>query len=333
MQPTHPIPRRPWQEHFTFSRSQRRAIMVVALLLVAAGAVRYYFWQKNKLANPTDPAVVAAVLEDLSLADTARQRQGTYPRRYPQYPARSQGSRYGGHTPAAGKLFPFDPNTISEEELQQLGLRAQVAQAWVRYRARGGHFGKPEDLRKLRMLAPDDADRLMPWVRLPEKNGNDAPPTTAASTGADGTASKPAPPATRARIIPVIDLNTADSAALLALPGIGEKRAAALVKYRNRLGGFTSLAQVAEVKAIPDSVLQRISPYLALRPEAIVPLHLNTATEDALALHPYIGRRYAKIIVAYRQQHGPFARIDDLLKIHILNEAWLEPLRPYLSVD
>jgi DNA uptake protein ComE-like DNA-binding protein len=307
--------------------------MVVALLLLAAGAVRYYFWQKNKLATPTDPSVIAAVLEELSLADTARQRQDSYPRRQPQYPTHRQGSRYGGNTPVVGKLFPFDPNTITEAELQQLGLRAQVAQAWVRYRERGGYFGKPDDLRKLRMLAPTDADRLIPWVRLPEKAGNDAPPTTAASPNAEGTATNPPPPGTRARIIPMIDLNTADSAALLALPGIGEKRAAALVKYRNRLGGFTSLAQVAEVKAIPDSVLQRISPYLALRPEAIVPLRLNITSEDALALHPYIGRRYAKIIVAYRQQHGPFARVDDLLKIHILNEAWLEPLRPYLSVD
>jgi DNA uptake protein ComE-like DNA-binding protein len=41
----------------------------------------------------------------------------------------------------------------------------------------------------------------------------------------------------------------------------------------------------------------------------------------------------AKIIVAYRNQHGPYQRVDDLLKIHIIQKDWLEKVRPYLKAD
>ena len=61
-----------------------------------------------------------------------------------------------------------------------------------------------------------------------------------------------------------VDINKADSATLVTLPGIGEKTAAAIVKYRNDNGKFQSLDDLQQVKGIGVSVgLGRLSGVVA----------------------------------------------------------------------
>ena len=64
----------------------------------------------------------------------------------------------------------------------------------------------------------------------------------------------------------VIDLNTASVADLTRLPGIGEKRAQAIVDYRESSGPFQSVEELTEVKGIGEGILARISPYVTVTP-------------------------------------------------------------------
>jgi competence protein ComEA len=60
----------------------------------------------------------------------------------------------------------------------------------------------------------------------------------------------------------VIDLNTADQAALETVPGIGPVTALAIIGYRQRAGGFSSVDQLLEVDGIGPATLEQIRPYL-----------------------------------------------------------------------
>jgi comEA protein len=60
---------------------------------------------------------------------------------------------------------------------------------------------------------------------------------------------------------------------------------------------------------------------------------LNTASPKELELLPGIGPVLAEGIVAYRQEHGPFKRIDELLAIKGIGPKKLEKLRSYLRLD
>jgi DNA uptake protein ComE-like DNA-binding protein len=64
-----------------------------------------------------------------------------------------------------------------------------------------------------------------------------------------------------------------------------------------------------------------------------VPIDINLASQDIMEKHPYISRKLAGLIVAYRKQHGPFAKAEDLLAIPLVTEDLLNKLRPYLSLD
>lgn len=61
-----------------------------------------------------------------------------------------------------------------------------------------------------------------------------------------------------------INLNTCTAEELTALDGIGEKKADAIIQYREYLGGYTSVEQVKDIKGIGDKIYEKISPYLTV---------------------------------------------------------------------
>ncbi len=61
-------------------------------------------------------------------------------------------------------------------------------------------------------------------------------------------------------------------------------------------------------------------------------LPLNTATLEELRSHPYIGFNLARLIIAYRTQHGSFRTVEDVKNIKIVNEELYQKLQPYLTL-
>jgi competence protein ComEA len=129
------------------------------------------------------------------------------------------------------------------------------------------------------------------------------------------------------------DVNHADSAEWSLLPGIGARLASRIVHFREKLGGFCGVDQVSETFGLPDSTYQSIKPYLRLHEIALNQIDINNATEDALQAHPYIRWKIAKAIVEYRNQHGGFHEVKELLQLAQMDTAKFDKLRPYLVVN
>ncbi len=132
----------------------------------------------------------------------------------------------------------------------------------------------------------------------------------------------------------VLDINTADSMAFEALPGIGEKLSSRIVRYRERLGGFASVDQLKEVYGLHDSVLQRFNHRLKVEAGHVPQkIKLNTCTYPELRKHPYVTHVLAKSILAFKAAHGPFKSKEDLLKIASVDVATIGKLLPYCSFE
>jgi competence protein ComEA len=86
----------------------------------------------------------------------------------------------------------------------------------------------------------------------------------ASAAHADGAAPPCSAPMDVEQVYPRVDLNRADEAALLGLPGIGETRARAIVAYRTAHGGFRNLSQLLQVKGIGRALLKRLRPLVTL---------------------------------------------------------------------
>jgi competence ComEA-like helix-hairpin-helix protein len=217
-------------------------------------------------------------------------------------------------------LFQFDPNTISVEGWQKLGLSEKTSQTIDKYRSKGGKFYKPEDIKKIWGMPEGFYERVKDYIVITSTQNNhqqnDFEKTSYTRPEKKSVA---------------ININEADTATLIALPGIGSKLAARIVNFRDKLGGFYSVDQVGETYGLPDSSFQKIKASLRLT-GSVKKFNLNTATKDELKVHPYIKWNLANAIVEYRNQHGTFKTLDELKNIAVIDEGTFRRIVHYLSL-
>jgi competence protein ComEA len=220
--------------------------------------------------------------------------------------------------PRISASFAFNPNTISADSLQLLGLSPAIAKRIQHYRLKGGKFFSIQDLKKIYGMDSGWVKQIEPYVILPSRE----------------TKKYEASPIIPKKEISLIDINQADTVQLKAIYGIGSKLSTRIIAYRNKLGGFVSILQLREVYGLDSLVIQEIEKRFYVdqnfQPSQI---NLNLADEKQLAGHPYIKSKLARIIVAYRQQHGNFEQLEELKRVSILSDETFEKIKPYLSVN
>ncbi len=235
--------------------------------------------------------------------------------------------------------FPFDPNTIERKEWIDLGFTDRQVDGIERYMSKGGRFRVKRDLAKLYSIRPGQYERLEPFILLPDSVPRRTYRQKERYPRGDGTKMEqwPSRTADHRDLSPTrrVEVNSADSAELVALSGIGPSFAKGILKYRESLGGYVSLDQLAEVYVLQDKpdAVQRLKDLLVVDTLAIRKIPVNTCTVEELAAHPYVRWKLAKPLVAFRQQHGPFQRVEDIRGCVLVNEEVFRKLAPYLSVE
>ncbi|MCM0041154.1 MAG: helix-hairpin-helix domain-containing protein [Algoriphagus sp.] len=124
-----------------------------------------------------------------------------------------------------------------------------------------------------------------------------------------------------------------DSVVLQIVPGIGALTAGRIIKHRESLGGFIKVEQLHEVFGLRPETIPVIWEYFDFDRVAPRRIEINTVAVEELAKHPYISYQEAKVLVAYRLQHGPYLQVDDLLKIKIFKKDWVGKIGPYLNFE
>lgn len=218
--------------------------------------------------------------------------------------------------------FPFDPNTLDSAGWVDMGFSPRQASVIVRYRSRSGGFSDTAHMARMGILS-DKMQALWPFIKFD-------PSTLPAKQAVPPMASVEARPHQQPK--PKVRLNTADTIELATLPGIGAAYAGRIARYRQKLGGFCSIDQVSEVYGMDSARFALIFPRLELDTVALRKIDINTAPIDTLGKHPYIGYKLAKVIVAYRQQHGRFRTVEGLRQIVIVSEEKFNRLKPYVKV-
>ncbi|MET3874659.1 helix-hairpin-helix domain-containing protein [Chitinophaga sp. OAE865] len=333
------------REYLRFSRKEQFGIITLAILMLITGYIPdlVFYFQRRVPATGSDD-LKAAVLAFEAGMGTAEEEPVVLP-------------------PAHAGLCYFDPNTLPVAGWQQLGVSERTAATIRKYLASGGRFRKPADLGKIYGLPPALCTQLMPYVRIEGKEDTgvsgryDRPDRYYAGHYGGGREDssrrysgdysnnyqdsshryprndtisftryrKKAPAAP-------IDINLADSTAWQSLPGIGPGFARRIIAFRDRLGGFYSVEQVAECYGLPDSTFQKIQPFLQIGSSSLKKLDLNLTDEKSLAAHPYIRYKLARLIVQYRSSHAGFRAVSDLRNLPLVDEIIYRKIEHYIEI-
>ena len=196
--------------------------------------------------------------------------------------------------------FHFDPNTVTREELVRLGLSERQAEVIEHYREKGGQFRSRSDFAKMYVVSDSLFERLEPFIDIPK-----------------------------------LELNTADSTALVELRGIGPYYARRILNYRDSLGGYYTTEQLLEIRGIDSSRYAGLAESIRADSTRIHPLRIWELPEDSLARHPYLGKQAAHSIARYRRVYAMESQkkerftLEALVEENILTPERAKKLRPY----
>lgn len=129
----------------------------------------------------------------------------------------------------------------------------------------------------------------------------------------------------------IIELNTADSAKLTELPGIGPSFARRIISYRDRLGGFIRKEQLKEVFGLDSEKYAGMQAQVSVDASHLKKIHINTVTFEQLSRFPYLSYKQMNAIIRFREQHGEYESPGDLKNIAIMDDATLEKIKPYIT--
>ena len=312
-----------WKDYFIFPKKERKIAIGFVLFIVAI--VVWGFFDDAK----PQPPVIENI--DDAIAKLATQTGDSITS---QPYLQTDDALSASADNKSIQLFTFDPNTIDEAGFAQLGLREKTIHTIINYRNKGGHFYKPEDLRKIYGLMAAEADKLIPYVKIKSINNAGNPFANNTSYNNNSSYSKQKPS--------VIDINTATIEEWKALPAIGDALSSRIVKYRDKSGGFTSIEQVKKTYGLSDSAYQVILPYLRLTSSAKTvaqntsqsqKININKTTAAELQNTGIISSDVAEAIIIYRKQHGNYASIADIKKIVFINDELYQKISPLLTAE
>ncbi len=196
--------------------------------------------------------------------------------------------------------IPFDPNTLSAEGFYELGcFTARQAEALVEYRDRRGGFRSELEWRDCYLIDSALWEQTKPYLRL-----------------------SPLPKK-------LLDLNSADSLALVALDGIGPRTAHDILLYRQRLGGYYSVAQLLDLKVVTKENYALFSEEFWCDTCKIRKIDVNFAPPKELAEHPYITTPRLRKIIWKRQTKGGWKGLEEFKSDDIFEDEEVEKLAPY----
>ena len=220
--------------------------------------------------------------------------------------------------------FPFNPNTMTEEEGRRIGLTDRQIRNIINYRDKGGKFYSKSDLSKLYTISEEDFAQLEAFIVLPELSRK-----AAAKVDAELKSSQQEEPKTEEKkAIPIVDLNIVDSLTLVELPQIGPYTAMRIIEFRDKLGGFVDKEQLRDVKGMDSTRFVAIEPYIIIGDAEPSKIDVNRADFKNLVHHPYLNYEQVKRIVNQREKRGMiknWAQLEALIK----DDGEVNPLLQY----
>jgi DNA uptake protein ComE-like DNA-binding protein len=132
----------------------------------------------------------------------------------------------------------------------------------------------------------------------------------------------------KTRPVSKIDLNASDSSELVRLPGIGPVFAARIIRYREKLGGYSDIAQLMEIDGLPDSLMEW---FVVADTVPVRKINVNASTLAELRKHPYIDFYQARAIVEFRRERGKITGPEQLSFMEEFTDQDLIRLEPYLD--
>ncbi|SFS74215.1 ComEA family DNA-binding protein [Lutibacter maritimus] len=267
------------KSHFSYNKRQRSGILFL-LLLIIAFQITYFFidFSPKKDSKDYSNEMISFLKEVDSLQEIKNEK-------------------------SKPKIYPFNPNYITDFKGYQLGMSTAEIDKLLEYRKSGAFINSAAQFQKVTGVNDSLLYIISPYFKFPAW-------VTSAKNN-----EKEKEIVTKEAIV-IKDINTASLEDFKSINGIGDKLGQRIISYRTKLQGFTFNDQLYEVwyldKEVADKVLAN---FKVLEKPIIEKINVNKATFKEVLSIPYLDYELTKKIFQYRDEVAEIQTIEDLKKI------------------
>lgn len=285
------------KSHFKFSKSQRNGIFLLVIIIVTLQGV-YFFVDFSNSEYPVNTEELKRYEQEIdSLKQIEREE-------------------------SALKIYPFNPNYITDYKGYTLGMSTDEIDRLLRFRDQGDWINSIKQFQELTKVSDSLLNQISPyfkfpeWVTNPKQNNsysNNKPKTFAEKN----------------------DLNKVTAEQLQTINGIGAYYSEQIIKLRSKfVGGFIADVQLQDVNGLTPEVIEKITNEFTVKTSRqIQKMNLNTATVDQLVTIQHIDYEVAYNIIEQRQLREGYKSLDELTKVKDFPVNKIEIIKLYLFLD
>ncbi len=206
------------------------------------------------------------------------------------------------------KIYPFNPNFITDFKGYKLGMSVQQIDRLIAFRKENKYVNSPKEFQEVTKVSDSLLNAMSPYFKFPDwvnnkkefKEYKKFPFKTFVKKGK----------------IVIIDINQATQEDLIKIYGIGEAVSLRILKEKESFGGFVSMEQMKDIWGLSPEVIENLNSHFKV---SVLPnlkkIDINNASIKELSQFPYFKYPISKKIVTYRSMNGDFKNAEDLTKI------------------
>ena len=294
------------KSHFWLTKSQRNGIFILGLLIVITQFIIYWIDFTPTLEQQKENLIYDEIQRDIDLQKINAQTVADF-------------------------IKPFNPSFMSDFKGYQLGLSPVEIDRIIAHRQADKYINSAAEFQNISKISDSLLSQIEPYFKFPEWIQKKASGNLVKKK--NSTEQKEINIVTPGVVLPIQDLNTVDITVLKSVHGIGEKLATRILKYRERLGGFTFNEQLFEVYYLDSLVVEKIfAKFQILSNPIIKKINVNTASFKEVLKIVYLDYELTKKIFEYKDEFAEILSLEELKNIEGFPIDKFDRIALYLSV-
>jgi len=284
------------KSHFVFTRSQQNGIFLLVCFIIILQLVYHFIdFSSEKNNDGLSPAEIEKFQAQIDSIKTTKEKTGAF------------------------KLYPFNPNYISDFKGYELGMSVAEIDLLHQYRDQNKWINSVADFQQVTRVSDSLLAAISPYFKFPD---------WVVEAQKEKAAVKASIP------LKVLDLNIATVEQLQEVSGVGEVLANRIVNYRTKIGKFRSELQLKDIYGLNYETREKLqASFRVSKNEKLPLLNINRAKVLELVEVPYINYELAREIIDYRKLHEEISTFEELSKIEDFPSDKIDRIQLYLSLN
>ncbi|MFK5957367.1 MAG: helix-hairpin-helix domain-containing protein [Lutibacter sp.] len=268
-----------FKSHFRYNKRQRNGIFFLLLIIITLQSIFFFVdFSSEKIIDfsTSEILVFQAKIDSLKNIELEKKKP---------------------------KIYPFNPNYITDYKGYQLGMSIDEIDKLLLFRSKGEFINSVKQFQKITKVNDSLLKVISPYFKFPDWVTKQSNSTTTLIRN-------------NSKHIVIKDINLATISDLRIVNGIGEKLAERIIDYRAKLKGFSFNNQLYEVWNLDKELVDKVLQYFKVKKlPNIKKLNINEASFKEVLSIVYIDYELTKKIFNYRDEVAEIQDIDEIKKI------------------